>query len=88
VKIIRMTKGSWGLNLAFFDIEVGGVTIKGFKLIEKDGSRFVGVPSKKKENGEGYDNIVYLGKEKYNELCSMAKDYYDNEPQPTQGVPF
>ena len=78
MKISRMTKGTWGLNTAFFDLEVAeGVIIKGFRLIEKDGSKFVGVPSKKKEKEDGYDNIVYFEKEQYHQLNKLAIEHYE-----------
>ena len=45
MKIARMTKGSWGKILAFFDVELSGMTVKGFKLISGQDGMFVGVPS-------------------------------------------
>ena len=84
MKIARMTKGTWGLNTAFFDVEiVEGVTIKGFRLIKKDEGTpnektFVGVPSKlKKGSIDEYDNIVYLEKEQYSKLCNIAIEHYN-----------
>ena len=31
MKVSRITKGSWGKVKAFFDLEVDGLTIKGYK---------------------------------------------------------
>ena len=63
MEIARMTKGSWGKIVAFFDLKIQGMTIKGWKLISGNDGLFVGVPSIKKEDGT-YDNQVLVDKDK------------------------
>ena len=79
MKIARMTKGSWGKIVAFFDIEVSGVTVKGFKLISGIDGLFIGVPSIKKEDGS-YENTVFIEKEKLPILTQAALMEYDKVP--------
>lgn len=74
-----MTKGSWGKILAFFDVELSGMTVKGFKLISGQDGMFVGVPSVKKEDGS-YDNTVFVEKEKMPMLTQIATMEYDKVP--------
>ena len=79
MQIVRMTKGSWGKIRAFFDIKTeDGFTLRGFKLIEKDGL-FVGFPSEKKNEGE-YDDTVVCDKQLRQEVNKLAHDYY-NRPE-------
>lgn len=47
MKIARMTKGDWGKIKAFFDLDLNGIIIKGFKLIDAGNGLFVGSPSVK-----------------------------------------
>ena len=44
MKIVRMTTGEWGKTKAFFDVEISGFTMKGFKLIEGINGIFVANP--------------------------------------------
>ena len=53
--ITRMTSGSWGKVRAFFDVKVGGFTMKGFKLVEGKDGLFVGNPNYKGNDGEYHD---------------------------------
>ena len=79
MKIARMTRGSWGKIVAFFDVELSGMTVKGFKLISGQDGLFVGVPSIKKEDGT-YDNTVFVEKEKMPMLNQIATMEYDKVP--------
>ena len=51
MKVGRMKTGEWGKLRAFFDLEVGGFTIKGFKIVEGSNGLFVSMPSQKNEEG-------------------------------------
>ena len=85
MKITKMTKGSWGKIIAFFDIETeDGFTIKGFKIVEGSDGKFVGFPSREKD-GEYYDT-VYASKELKEELRKLAMMELDN-PSESQVVP-
>ena len=81
-----MTSGSWGKVQAFFDVNIDGMILKGFKLIEGNDGMFVGMPSVKNKDGE-YDQTVYMQKPQSQELCKLAEDYYQNN-KPTSQVPF
>ena len=86
MKIERMTSGSWGKIQAFFDINIDGMIIKGFKLIEGNDGMFVGMPSVKNKDGE-YDQTIYMPKPQSQELCKLAEEHYQNN-KPTSQVPF
>ena len=58
MKIARMTKGEWGKIKAFFDLDIDGIIIKGFKLIDGTNGMFVGSPSVKNKEGK-YDAVSY-----------------------------
>ena len=76
MEIARMTKGSWGKIVAFFDLKIQGMTIKGWKLISGNDGLFVGVPSIKKED-DSYDNIVIIDKDVIVNLQDIANKHYD-----------
>ena len=76
MEIARMTKGSWGKIVAFFDLKIQGMTIKGWKLISGNDGLFVCVPSIKKEDGT-YDNQVLVDKDKMPMLIQIATMEYD-----------
>ena len=58
MKIERMAKGNWDKVRAYFDLNVEGLIIKGFKLMENPtGELWVSFPSNKKD--EEYQNTVY-----------------------------
>ena len=86
MKIERMTSGSWGKVQAFFDVNIDGMILKGFKLIEGIDGMFVGMPSVKNNDGE-YDQTVYMPKKQSQELCKIAEDHYQNN-KPSSQVPF
>ena len=75
MKIARMTKGDWGKIKAFFDLDLNGIIIKGFKLIDAGNGLFVGSPSVKNKEGK-YDPSVIVPKEKQPELQELATKYY------------
>ena len=70
-----MTKGDWGSCKALFSIEIDGVWISGFKIIETNGELWIGNPSRKTNDGE-YKDIVGMTKEKKEELKKIAISYY------------
>ena len=90
MKIVRMTKGEWGQVRAFFDVEVcEGVTVKGFKLIEKENKLMLVTASVKKKDNIGYDQIVNLDKMQYISLSNLAEDYYlKGDPDADKPIPF
>ena len=76
MKIIRMHKQDFGKIRGFFDIEVSGFTIKGFKIIEGVNGMFVSMPSEKRK--DEYNDTVYCAKELREALNKMAIDHYNN----------
>ena len=80
MEIARMTKGSWGMIKAFFDVKIKikeyeEMPIKGFKLIQGDNGMFVGVPSITKE--EKYQNIVEIKLSTMEDLKKIANKHYE-----------
>ena len=83
MKIARMTCGTWGKTVAYFDaefpirdadgIDIGIVVVKGFRLVEGSNGLFVGVPSDKDDDGE-YQKKVYLDKPVSAMLLELAKN--------------
>ena len=76
MKISRMNKGEWGKVRAFFDLEIEGLTIKGFKVVQGIDGLFVGFPSQKDKEGE-YKDTVYADKTLKQKLNQLALDYYN-----------
>ena len=70
--ITRMTSGSWGKVKAFFDVKVGGFTMKGFKLVEGKDGLFVGNPNYKGNDGE-YHDFCFVESEDRQELIKLAE---------------
>ncbi len=70
--ITRMTSGSWGKVRAFFDVKVGGFTMKGFKLVEGKDGLFVGNPNYKGNDGE-YHDFCFVEPEDRKELIKLAE---------------
>ena len=77
VKITRMNKGEWGKVKAFFDLEVEGFTIKGFKLVDSINGLFAGFPSEQKE-GE-YKDTVWAERGLKNKVTELAIAAYGQE---------
>ncbi len=71
-----MNRGDWGNLLAYFDLEVSGFTIKGFRLLEGANGRFVGFPSQKANDGE-YHDTVWADKEVKEKVLELAKQEFD-----------
>ena len=84
MKITRMHKGSYGKVKAFFDVEVDGFTIKGFKLVEGIDGMFVGVPSQKDDEGK-YNNTVFVKPVEMETLTKTAIKEYSTD---TGTMPF
>ena len=80
MKIERIKKGSWGKVVAFFDLSIQGVTIKGFKLVEGSNGLFVGSPSKEDKNNE-YQDIVWIEKEVRNKITELATKSYNSDSE-------
>jgi len=69
-----------GNLLGFANVTIGGMTVNDFKIVEgKDGSLFVGVPSKPDSKSKtGYRNTVYIDpefKEAFND--AVINEYYN-----------
>ena len=78
--IRHMKKGSWGKTKAYFDVEIGAITIKGCRLVEGQNGLFASMPTKTQEQDDGnvvYQNIVYLDKELLIEVLNVAKIRYE-----------
>ena len=81
MKVGRMKTGEWGKLRAFFDLEVGGFTIKGFKIVEGSNGLFVSMPSQKNEEGE-YNDIVWTDKDTRSKLNEVALEAYSKGDTP------
>lgn len=77
MKISNLFTGDWGKVKALFSIELNGVWIKGFKLIESNGELWVGFPSKKKD--DKYEDTVIMNKERKSELTNLAMIEYNKQ---------
>ena len=81
MKISNMALGNWGNVKALFTVELDGIWIKGFKVIESNGDLWVGLPSRK--IGDEYDDTVLMNKERKTELTDLAipeyKKQYENK---------
>ena len=78
--IRHMKKGTWGKTKAYFDVEIGAITIKGCRLVEGQNGLFASMPTKTQEQDDGnvvYQNIVYLDKELLIEVLNVAKIRYE-----------
>ena len=82
MKISRMKIGDYGKLKAFFDLEVGGFTIKGFKIVDGANGLFVSMPSQKNEEGE-WNDTIWASKETRAKVNEVAISYYNNENNPT-----
>ena len=78
MKIARIKKGSWGKVVAFFDLEVMGFVLKGFKIIDSENGMFVGFPSQQDKNGEYFDTI-HASKDVKDQVYKLAMTAYGNE---------
>ena len=76
MKISRMTKGEWGKVRAFFDLQIEGFTIKGFKVVQGIEGLFVGFPSQKDKEGE-YNETISADKTLKQKVNQLALDYYN-----------
>lgn len=74
ITAMHMAKGTSKIK-AYFDLELEGITVKGFKLVEGPSGLFVGVPSEKRE--EKWFDRVYVPKELKDGLTSVALGHYD-----------
>ena len=83
MKVGRMKVGEWGKLRAFFDLEVNGFTIKGFKIVEGSNGLFTSMPSQKNEEGE-YNDTVWADKDTRTKLNEVAISFYNNESNPTR----
>ena len=81
--IIRgMTKGEWGKTKAYFDVEIGGVTIKGCRLVEGENGLFASMPSIRKEDENGksiYQTMIFLTDELKKGVLDSAKERYNED---------
>ena len=78
--IRHMKKGTWGKTKAYFDVEIGAITIKGCRLVEGQNGLFASMPTKTQEQDDWnvvYQNIVYLDKELLIEVLNVAKIRYE-----------
>ena len=62
--IRHMKKGSWGKTKAYFDVEIGAITIKGCRLVEGQNGLFASMPTKTQDAIKVTDEQ----KNKYQEL--------------------
>ena len=81
MKISRMKTGDFGKLRAFFDLEVNGFTIKGFKIVEGSNGLFVSMPSQQDKDGN-YNDTVWVDKDTRKKLNELAISHYDQEKHP------
>tara|TARA_R100000808_G_C2107131_1_gene122384 strand:+ start:231 stop:980 length:750 start_codon:yes stop_codon:yes gene_type:complete len=82
MKILNMTKGSWGKTRAMFNLAIdieglkGGIIIGGFSLVEGTDGLFLSYPSKQKKDGS-WDRIARTGdKQGHFDLQKLAMEEY------------
>ena len=81
MKISRMKTGDFGKLRAFFDLEVNGFTIKGFKIVEGSNGLFVSMPSQQDKDGN-YNDTVWADKDTRQKLNELAISHYNQEKHP------
>ena len=74
--IKNMSVGDWGNTKALFTIEVDGVWISGFKVMETNGKNWIAKPTRKTKDGE-YIDTVGMSKEKKDTLEKIALEYFE-----------
>lgn len=67
-----------GNLLANASIEIEGIVIKGFKVVEGRDSDFVSWPSQKGKDGKYYDQVFALNKNIRREVEESILEEYDN----------
>lgn len=65
--------------LANASIQVKGIVIKGFKVVEGKDSNFVSFPSTKDQDGKYYDQVYALDKDTRTDIENAILDAYDEE---------
>lgn len=68
---------SKGSLLANASIEIEGIVIKGFKIVEGRDNDFVSWPSQKGKDGKYYDQVFALDKDIRREVEDMILDEYE-----------
>ena len=81
MQINRMNIYEQGKLRAFFDLEIEGLTIKGFKIMEAITGLFVSMPSQKNDKGE-WNDTIFATKEARKKLNDIAIARYNEEKQP------
>lgn len=66
-----------GNLLATASIEIEGIVIKGFKLVEGRDNVFVSWPSQKGKDGKYYDQVFALNKDIRREVEDIILDEYE-----------
>ena len=86
--IDRMTRGSWGKTVAYFDLKTEeGFIQKSFRIVEGKDGLFVSFPSIKKD--DEYKDTIYADKELKQKVNDMAIKYYHQEMEvPKEELPF
>ena len=80
MQVERMTKGEWGKIRAFLDLNLEGVIVKGFKLVEGSNGLFLGMPSQKDKDGE-WNDTVFMDKQIKMDAQNMAIQEYGGQSQ-------
>ncbi len=81
MKVSRMKVGDWNKTKAFFDLNVSGLTVKGFRLVEGINGLFVSMPSQKDKEGN-YNDTVWADKETRQKLNLVAIEAYEKGDTP------
>ena len=85
MKIGRIKTGEWGKVKAFFDVTVGCLSIKGFKLVEGINGLFASMPSQQDKDGN-YNDTVWADKETRSKLNELAISAYKKGDTPKRMV--
>lgn len=76
---VYLVKNVRGKLLANASIQVKGIVIKGFKVVEGKDSNFVSFPQTKGQDGKYYDQVYALDKDTRRDIENAILDAYDEE---------
>ncbi|MCM8789493.1 MAG: SpoVG family protein [Candidatus Omnitrophica bacterium] len=64
---------------AFVDISLGGIVVKGLRIVDGNKGLFVGMPRHKGKDGKWYDTVYPTTKEIKEELNSLVLTAYQEQ---------
>ncbi len=88
VRVEGIRAGS-GAVIAEFDAVLGGVTIRGARLVNGKRGRFLGLPSRKRPDTEEWYEVIVLSDALRSRVLAAAEEALQvAPPQVADGVPF